>query len=210
MAAGNTLLVRYTPRTGSRTANLVAHALAGLDTPVTELDLAKTQPDLFDTPRIDAYTRRNYGGQTLDDAQTAAMAQMDAFTQQVIDARQVLLAFPVYNFSVPGAVKAWIDAVVQKNRTWTIKDGQYTGLMQGRRALVIATAGGPMSGEHAHLDHAIALARKQFEFMGFDQVESVLAERLNAEPDSADQRLADARADIDAVLARWQRADPRW
>ena len=196
--------MRYTPRTGSRTATLVDHALAQLQTPVTELDLAKTLPELFDTARIDAYTRRNYGGQTLSADQAAAMAQMDRFTQQVIDAKLVILAFPVYNFSVPGAVKAWIDAVVQKNRTWTVNDGEYEGLMQGRRALVIATAGGPLSGDFAHLDHAVSLAKKQFEFMGFDAIDSVLAERLNANPDGVDEELASARSQIESVVRRWQ------
>lgn len=206
MAGHETLLVRYTPRTGSRTAVLIEHALEHMAGSVTELDLASTLPELFDTLRIDAYTRRNYGGQALNDAQREAMAQMDAFTQQVIDAKQVILAFPVYNFSVPGAVKAWIDAVVQKNRTWTMRDGQYQGLMQGRRALVITTAGGPLSGEFAHMDHAISLARKQFDFMGFDRVDSVLAERLNAEPQSVDERLDQARAEIENVLREWRGA----
>ena len=203
----NTLLVRYTPRTGSRTARLVDHALERLGGPVVELDLAVTEPELFDSRRIDAYTQRNYGRQPLDADQAAAMAQMDAFTQQVIDAQQVILAFPVYNFSVPGAVKAWIDAVVQKNRTWTINGGNYTGLMQGRRALVIATAGGPLSGDFAHLDHAVSLARKQFEFMGFDRTDTVLAERINAEPDKADDALAAARRSIAAVIDTWNSAD---
>lgn len=203
MGGQETLLVRCTPRTGSRTAILVDHALKHLPGPAASLDLASTRPDLFDTTRIDAYTRRNYGGQDLSDAQIEAMAQMDAFTQQVIDARQVILAFPVYNFSVPGAVKAWIDAVVQKNRTWTVRNGQYRGLMQGRRALVIATAGGPLSGDFAHQDHAVSLARKQFEFMGFDRVDSVLAERLNAEPQTADARLDQARVEITEVIGDW-------
>ena len=61
-----------------------------------------------------------------------------------------------------------------------------------------------MSGEFAHLDHAISLARKQFEFMGFDRIDSVLAERLNANPDGAEDALAQARAQIDGVLATWQ------
>lgn len=197
------LIVRYTPRTGSRTATLLDHAVGRLALPAVTEDLAAHPPDLFDTPRIDAYTQRNYAGQTLDARQAAALAGMDRLTQQLIDARLVVLGFPVYNFSVPAAVKAWFDAVIQKQRTWTARNGQYAGLMGGRHALLIATAGGALTGAHAHLDHALRLARLQFEFMGFSAIESVLADGLNARPDTAEQTLATACSDIDDTLRRW-------
>lgn len=203
--AHTTLVLRYTPRTGSRTAGLLDHAVAQLPAPVVTEDLGRHPPDLFDPARIDAYTCRNYAGQPIDAQQTAALAGMDRLTQQLMDARQVVLAFPVYNFSVPAAVKAWFDAVIQKQRTWTVRDGQYTGLMAGRRALVIATAGGPLRGAQAHQDHALSLARLQFEFMGFDTIDTVLADAINARPDQAPAALDRARQAIDRVLNQWNR-----
>ena len=202
-----TLVLRYTPRTGSRTAGLLDHAVAQLAGPVVTEDLGRQAPDLFDPVRIDAYTRRNYAGLPIDAEQTAALAGMDRLTRQLMDAQQVVLAFPVYNFSVPAAVKAWYDAVIQKQRTWTVRDGQYTGLMTGRRALVIATAGGPLRGAQAHHDHALTLARLQFEFMGFDTVDTVLADAINARPEQAPAALARARQGIDHVLRQWSTRD---
>ncbi|WP_198022108.1 hypothetical protein [Algiphilus aromaticivorans] len=64
-------VVRYTPRTGSRTARLLDHALAQLEVTPTVTDLGASQPPLFDTTRVDAYVARNYGGAELS-AQAAA------------------------------------------------------------------------------------------------------------------------------------------
>jgi len=100
-----------------------------------EADLAAAPPPLLDRRSLPAYVRRNYLGETLAAEEAGALAAADRLVEQLIRADLVVLAFPLYNFSVPAPVKAWMDAVMQKGRTWAARDGRYAGLLHGRKAL---------------------------------------------------------------------------
>ncbi|HMP74063.1 MAG TPA: NAD(P)H-dependent oxidoreductase [Kiritimatiellia bacterium] len=193
------LLVHFLPRgQQSNTRRLVAafRDEAGGEG-VVDVDLAREAPPMFDAVRLAAYTRRNYQGVQLSAEEQRQLAAADRQVSLLEQARDVVLAFPIYNFSVPAPVKAWIDAVTQKGRTWDLEGGVYRGKMAGRRALVLMTAGGSYRGERASWDHATPLVRHVFEFMGFDGVEVILADGMNSEaPDVAEQRLCEAEARV--------------
>jgi FMN-dependent NADH-azoreductase len=130
---------------------------------------------------------------------------MDRMTAQVKRADIVVLAFPMYNFSLPAAVKAWFDSVMQKGETWTGADGGYRGLMQGKKALILMASGGAYNGKMASWEHAVSLAKVEFTFMGFDEVKAVTAEDLNRDPDGAERRLAAAQERVRLLAREWTR-----
>lgn len=200
----STLVVRYTPRSGSRTANLLKHACAQLSGAVSEIDLAANLPPLFDTTRVDGYVARNYGGAEIDGAAQAALAPMDAHVEQLRAADRVILATPMYNFGLPGAVKAWFDAVIQKDRTWTIRGGQYQGWLTKHRALVLYTSGGRYEDAPGSFDLLTPTVRQLFGFMGFASVDVVSGQGMAAPEEAVARSLADARARIDKVIAQWR------
>lgn len=199
------LVIQYLPRgERSRTKRLLAAFRSRLaDADVVEVDLAACPPAAFDAVRLPAYVRRNYGGEDLSGAEREALAEADRLAQQVVDADAVVLAFPMFNFSVPAAVKAWMDAVMQKGRTWTAEGGAYRGLKSGCRALVLYTAGGAYDGPRASWDHAGPLARHAFEFMGFDDVRVVRADSQNAAPGIAEEALLNGMAAAREVARDW-------
>jgi FMN-dependent NADH-azoreductase len=172
----------------------------------SETDLALDPPPLLDARTVPLYERRSYLGQSLSAAELAALAPFDRYVEQIEAADRVVLAFPMYNFSLPAAVKAWLDAVMQKGRTWTADASGYRGLMQGREALVLVSAGGWYQGERAAWDHATPLLRQAFSFMGFDACATVLVEGVNADPAGAPARLAAGRASITRVVEDWRSA----
>ncbi|MBO0321913.1 NAD(P)H-dependent oxidoreductase [Muricauda sp. CAU 1633] len=62
----------------------------------------------------------------------------------------VLISSPVYNYSTPSTLKAYIDHVVRINRTFGYDPENYTrkGLLTGKDAAVIVSRGGmPINGE---------------------------------------------------------------
>jgi FMN-dependent NADH-azoreductase len=132
------------------------------------LDLLVDVPDMFLTDNLNAYKKRNYGGQELSAEEAALMVNMDRMTAQLKNADAVVLAFPMHNFSLPAAVKAWFDSVLQKGETWTLGEGGYVPLMKGKKALVLISSGGIYEGDSAGYEHAESLARVEFGFMGFD------------------------------------------
>lgn len=198
-----TLIVRYTPRTGSNTAKLVEAVQPSIAGEIEELELSRDLPELFDTQRVNAYGARNYGGQTLSPADVAAMAQMDRFAEQVQRADTVILAYPMYNFGVPAAVKAWFDAVLQKGKTWDAEKGAFTGLMKGKRALVLMTSAGTYADEYpASWDTATPQSRIAFSFMGFDSIEFAPAHGMS-HPAQQGASIAAAAKQARSILERW-------
>lgn len=201
-------VVRYTPRTGSRTARLLEHAIAQLDPAPVVTDLATTLPPLFDTTRVDGYVARNYGGIEPAAETAAALAPMDRYVEQLRAADRIILATPMYNFGLPAAVKAWFDAVIQKDRTWTVRDGAYEGWLTGHRALLITTSSGQYEDGPGSYDLLTPTVRQLFGFMGFAGVDVVAGQGTAAPAEVVDRRMAQARAEIDRVIAAWKSEAP--
>ena len=77
-----------------------------------------------------------------------ATALSDLLIEEVQAADVLLLTLPMYNFSLPSALKAWIDHVVRVGHTFSYDGTGFTGLVTGRRAYVVCAfgAGGYLDG----------------------------------------------------------------
>ena len=130
-----TLLVKYTPReersSSKKLLNVFRNEIKNSEVEV--LDLCVDVPDMFNVESINAYIRRNYLKEELLPEQKITLAKMDRMTQQIKSADIVVVAFPMHNFSMPAAVKAWFDSVMLKGQTWNNADGKYFGLMEGKK-----------------------------------------------------------------------------
>ena len=129
-----TLIVSYLPRgPRSRTKRLLDHFAAGIKSgEVEHLDLIESVPPLFLRENLLAYYRRNYADEPLSDAEAGILRDMDRLTAQLQAADFVILAYPMFNLSVPAVVKAYFDAVLQKGGTWTFgPTGHPEGLLKG-------------------------------------------------------------------------------
>jgi len=204
-----TLIVTYTPRMERSRTRMLAHAcieaIEGFEEGdgIERLELCKDQPDIFTPEALQAYMKRDYEGEELDIAQSKLLAKMDRMTQSLMEADVVVLAYPMYNLSVPGVVKCWFDAVMLKGRTWDSDKGSYKGLMKGKKALVITTSGSVYSGQWSMLEHSSRLSKALFEFMGFSDVQVVVAEGIDKEPKKEKEILAKAADDIRSIVSHW-------
>lgn len=195
----NTLIVSFTPRTGSHTAKLVAHARGLIRGDVDLIDLASRPVALLDTPAVDAYVKRNYGGQALTSAESDALSVQDADVARVLAADVLIVAAPMHNFSMPGPLKAFFDGIIQKGRTWDADANGYRGNMAGRRALALFSSGGRYQGP-GNWDHYTPLVRTLFQFMGYDTADVISAQGTNQDAEAA---VASAQAALDALLPGW-------
>ena len=177
-----TLIVQYTPRKErSNTKKLVDAFKAGIkNSEVEELHLSLDVPDFFLEDSLAAYIQRNYLNQSLSEDQKKSMSKMDRMTRQLKSSDIVVVAYPMFNFSMPAAVKAWFDSVMLKGETWDAKDGRYMGLMQGKKALTLISSGGFYGKEPMlSMEHALSLAKAEFQFMGYSDVLGILAEGMS-------------------------------
>lgn len=108
---------------------------------VEEVDLLKDQPIFFDKLSMSAYIKRNYKGIDLTEEETKSLVMPDKLTDQVIKADLLLIVFPMYNFSIPGIVKTWIDNVAQAKKLFKYTEYGPTPLSKMEKAIVIPITG---------------------------------------------------------------------
>ncbi len=126
---------------------------------------------------------------TYRDLATAPIPHMtlDAFltldsgedVQQFLDADIVVIGAGFYNFSIPSQLKAWIDRIAVRGKTFTYGENGPVGLAAGKR-VIVALARGNIYGEgspYAAYEHAETLLRSIFNFVGAD-IEVIVAEGL--------------------------------
>ncbi len=201
-----TLLVKYTPRNERSSTKKLLDAFREKirNSETEELDLCSDVPDMFLEENLLAYIQRNYLGNTLTPEQKKLMSKMDRMTEQLKSADIVVVAFPMNNFSMPAAVKAWFDSVILKGQTWDVKDGGYVGMMNGKKALVLVTSGGFYSkAPMVAWEHALSLTKLEFQFMGYSDVQGILAEGMNAGDDIKSVNLTKSIEQIQSIAQKW-------
>ena len=109
-----------------------------------------------------------------------ALALSNELVSEVLEAEEIILATPMYNFSVPAALKAWIDHVVRAGKTFRYKaDGTPEGLLAGtgKKVLVIVASGGsyPEGSPMAALNYEIPYLRFILAYMGLTDVHIIHA-----------------------------------
>jgi FMN-dependent NADH-azoreductase len=77
------------------------------------------------------------------------MSQSEVLIQELESSNFVVIGTPVHNFTVPSALKAWIDHVVRIRRTFNTTRNGYAGLLRDRPVFVAVSSGGRYSGERA-------------------------------------------------------------
>lgn len=137
---------------------------------------------------------------TMDQYQTLALS--DELVAEIEAAEVLVFGLPVYNFSVPTGLRAWIDLVCRARLTFTYEGGQQVGLMTGKRAVVIYASGGTEMG--SDIDFASGYLRHILGFIGIHDVEYVNADRLMFDPEKAEK----AGLEADRIAARLLVAAP--
>jgi FMN-dependent NADH-azoreductase len=140
--------------------------------------------------------------ETLTEAQKTALALSDTLVDEVEAASLIVIGVPMYNFSIPSALKAWIDHVIRAGRTFHYTAEGPRGLVTGKKAVLFLAAGGVYSdGPYKPYDFQESYLRAILGFIGITDVTVVRAEGLALGADSATKAVADARAQAAALAA---------
>ena len=128
-----------------------------------------------------------------------------AYMEELFAADIVVIGAPMYNFSVPSQLKAWIDRVVVANKSFQYgKDGRPEGLLPKGKKLIIASSRGNQytpGTPAAPLEHHESYLTGVLGFIGLTDVSIVRAEGLAFGPDAHQAALAKARETIAALAA---------
>ena len=146
----------------------------------------------------DQVRRSNWGEEVIYRdlaAEPLAHLTLDAFADtSVLDeflaADAVVIGAPMYNFTLPTQLKAWIDRIVIAGKTFRYTEAGPEGLAGGKRVIVALARGGIYStgSPAAALEHLETYLRGVFNFIGIEP-EFVIAEGLNLSADHRQQAL---------------------
>jgi FMN-dependent NADH-azoreductase len=143
-------------------------------------------------------------GGSLAKADAAEAEDAERTLQQFLDADVVVLGAPMYNFSIPSTLKAWIDRVAVAGRTFRYTEAGPEGLAGGKKIIVASGRGGLHTG--APTDFQEPYLRQVFGFLGIDDVEFVRAEGVAYSPQHRSAAIAAAKAAIPQPVASGRRA----
>lgn len=137
------------------------------------------------------------GGESLSPRQQEALALSDALIAELKAHDQLVVAAPMYNFSIPTQLKNWIDLVARAGVTFTYTAEGPQGLIQGKQAMLITTRGGVHKGSGS--DHVVPYLKTVLGFIGITDVDTVYAEALSMGPEAAERGIKDARDQLALV-----------
>ena len=173
----NLLAVLASPRGDYSVSRSLTHTFVDTwksnhsDGAVAMRDLMTTELPFVDLPWI-------MGAYTPTETHSAEMVKALAVSQDLISeleaADHIVIGTPMYNFSTPAVLKAWIDHIVLVNRTFT---PSYEGLLKGKKVtVIIASAGVYSPGSHMEsYDRETGYLQQILGFIGMTDVSFIAA-----------------------------------
>jgi FMN-dependent NADH-azoreductase len=135
--------------------------------------------------------------------QQAEAALTESFIQEFLAADIIVIGAPMYNFSVPTQLKAWIDRIAQAGRTFKYTESGPVGLASGKKVIVASSRGGAYSTTDTlrAMDFQEDYLRTVMGFLGITDVSVVRAEGMSMGPEVKDKSLEAANQEIKELLA---------
>ena len=165
-------------------------------TQVEHLDLATSAPSHLSADSLGF--RLAPGTPGLSEVQQQENAVSEALVSQFLAADVLVIGAPLYNFSIPSQLKAWIDRVAQVGRTFKYTDKGPQGLAGGKTVIVASTRGGVYSTSEGGqaMEHQESYLKVVFGFFGITDVRFVRAEGVAMGPEAKAKALETADSEI--------------
>ncbi|NIG76422.1 FMN-dependent NADH-azoreductase [Klebsiella sp. Ap-873] len=141
-----------------------------------------------------------FQGAEVTDAELGAdLAAGGAFIDDLFAADVIVIGVPMYNFSIPSQLKAWIDRVCVAGRTFQYGANGPEGLLpKGKKVFIASSRGGQYTGDSpaAFLEHQESYLKAVLGFIGLTDVTIIRAENLGRGDEAKSAAIADAKNQI--------------
>jgi FMN-dependent NADH-azoreductase len=116
-----------------------------------------------------------------------------AVLDEFLAADTVVIGAPMYNFTLPTQLKAWLDRILIAGKTFRYGANGPEGMVKGKRVIVALARGGfyNQGSPAAALEHLETYLRGAFNFIGVEP-EFVVADGLAVSPEQRDSAIKQA------------------
>ena len=122
------------------------------------------------------------------------IADSDSVLQEFLDADTVVIGAPMYNFTIPSQLKAWIDRILVAGKTFRYGASGVEGLAGGKKVILAISRGGLYGpgAAAAAMEHLETYLRGVFAFIGVTAPEIIVAEGLQMGPEQREKAMRQA------------------
>jgi FMN-dependent NADH-azoreductase len=133
----------------------------------------------------------------------ADLAKGGAYLEELSVADIIVIGAPMYNFSIPSQLKAWIDRVVVAGKTFRYGANGAEGLLKNKKVFIASSRGNVYAAGSpaAAFEHHESYLTGVLFFIGLTDVTIVRAEGLAFGPEAKEAAMLKARANIAAMAA---------
>ncbi len=164
--------------------------------------------DVAENPLPHIASQTITGFYTLEEKLTGELRRATALSDRLIGelraADVLLLTVPIYNFSIPSALKAWIDHIVRIGHTFAYDGKNFTGLVTGKRAYVVCAygAGGYLgNGPLAGYDFLKPYLTLLLGFLGIQDIRFFAAEGTTLDEVSVSKNIDKAKQEMASAIS---------
>jgi len=117
-----------------------------------------------------------------------------AVLEEFLAADIVVIGAPMYNFTIPSQLKAWIDRILIAGKTFKYSAQGVEGLAGNKRVIVAVSRGGfyGPNTPTASLEHLETYLRSVFAFIGISNPEFISADGIQVGPEHREKAVAGA------------------
>lgn len=152
-------------------------------------------------PHIDMTIRQAWSPDgEKDSSLTETATRSKALVDELKAADVLVIGSPMYNFSVPSTLKAWIDHVAIAGQTFQYTPNGAKGLLDGKAYLALSSGGVYSQGPFAAAEHLATYLTAILGFLGIHDVEVVRVEGVAFGPEQDQAAMASAKERIATLV----------
>lgn len=131
------------------------------------------------------------------------LARSAAALDEFLAADIVVIGAPMYNFTIPSQLKAWIDRILVAGKTFRYTQNGPEGLAGNKRVIIAISRGGIYgAGTPASaLEHLETYLKGVLAFIGVQNPEFVIAEGLQVGPEERERAMHGALKNVSELAA---------
>jgi FMN-dependent NADH-azoreductase len=109
--------------------------------------------------------------------QKETLEYSDKLVKELQDSHHIVIAVPIYNFSIPAVLKAWVDQIARVQLTFHYTENGPIGMLKDKKATVVMASGGVPIG--SEMDMASPYIKHALSFIGISNATIVDASTIN-------------------------------
>ncbi|MBC6300822.1 FMN-dependent NADH-azoreductase [Listeria booriae] len=157
---------------------------------ITELDLFQADLPYYDATMMSGLFKESTGDTLTDEEQRLADIA-NGYLEQFLAADKVVMAFPLWNFSIPAQFLTYLFYLNQAGKTFKYTAEGPVGLVTGKEVVLLNARGGVYSdGPMASWEMSLNYVKNILAHFGITNPQSIIVEGHNATPDQAQDLIA--------------------